>query len=229
AYSAHLEVFCGLSHRIAQFAELLEDAYQTSGQYLHQLLFGDMNTLAHSLARLSPKYCQDRFRWRSWGSTEAQWWFDHVLSTHRAPLPPGTPVPVAPITKPDDDQLVSEKPAGSKEVPAASSSTTVTGPDGTTTTTVAPLKESTQTNPHLEKFGTSVFPREVLRMAINPGFSEPWDLNQDNTLQNFYGLYKGKLDWTLLMGFECLSRHMGNENYLASDHKYLIVYLAYKD
>jgi hypothetical protein len=35
---------------------------------------GDLNTMAHSVARLSPTYCCDKFRWASLGSSEARFW-----------------------------------------------------------------------------------------------------------------------------------------------------------
>jgi hypothetical protein len=55
---------------------------------------GDLNTMAHGVARLNPFFCWGSMRWRSIGSTEAQvsicvisshefilqWWYDNVLS-----------------------------------------------------------------------------------------------------------------------------------------------------
>jgi hypothetical protein len=45
-----------------------------------QAILGDLNTMAHSVARLSPNYCCDALRWRSLGSSEAAWWQRYVLS-----------------------------------------------------------------------------------------------------------------------------------------------------
>uniref|UniRef100_A0A383VN26 Endonuclease/exonuclease/phosphatase domain-containing protein n=1 Tax=Tetradesmus obliquus TaxID=3088 RepID=A0A383VN26_TETOB len=45
-----------------------------------QAILGDLNTMAHSVARLSPNYCCDGMRWRSLGSSEAAWWQRHVLA-----------------------------------------------------------------------------------------------------------------------------------------------------
>jgi hypothetical protein len=45
-----------------------------------QAILGDLNTMAHSLARLSPNYCRDAMRWRSLGSSEAAWWQRYVLA-----------------------------------------------------------------------------------------------------------------------------------------------------
>lgn len=81
-YSAHLEVFCGLTGRIAQFSEILSHAIKKVDEFPHQLLFGDLNTMAHSIARLSPNYCCDQFRWKSLGYSEAEWWWKYVLSWH---------------------------------------------------------------------------------------------------------------------------------------------------
>ena len=38
--------------------------------------------MAHSIARLSPKYCRDIMRWRSLGTTEAEFWVDHLFDFH---------------------------------------------------------------------------------------------------------------------------------------------------
>jgi hypothetical protein len=43
-------------------------------------ILGDLNTMAHGVARLSPHYCCDAMRWRSLGSSEAAFWQRHVLS-----------------------------------------------------------------------------------------------------------------------------------------------------
>jgi hypothetical protein len=45
-----------------------------------QAILGDLNTMAHSVARLSPNYCCDGMRWRSLGSSEAAWWQRYVLA-----------------------------------------------------------------------------------------------------------------------------------------------------
>jgi hypothetical protein len=44
------------------------------------VILGDLNTMGHSVARLSPNYCCDRMRWGSLGSCEAAWWQRHVLA-----------------------------------------------------------------------------------------------------------------------------------------------------
>jgi hypothetical protein len=40
---------------------------------------GDLNTMAHGIARLSPNYCQDDMRWKTIGSTESEWFTKNVL------------------------------------------------------------------------------------------------------------------------------------------------------
>ena len=47
---------------------------------VHQMILGDLNTMGHGVARLSPRYCCDAMRWRSLGWYEAAWWHVHVLS-----------------------------------------------------------------------------------------------------------------------------------------------------
>ena len=48
--------------------------------YYHIAILGDMNTMAHGIARLSPNFCCDKMRFRNLGRTEAQFWEDAVLA-----------------------------------------------------------------------------------------------------------------------------------------------------
>lgn len=82
-YSAHLEVFCGMSDRVRQFADILRDARQMN--VVHQCICGDINTMANGVARLSPNYCRDTMRWRSIGKSEAEVWAEQVFSVNDVP------------------------------------------------------------------------------------------------------------------------------------------------
>jgi len=168
-YSGHLEIFCGMLGRISQFSEILADAYQNNKRIPHQIILGDFNTMAHGIARLSPKYCLDHMRWKSLGRTEAEFWSDHILSYH---------------------------------------------------------VEHGEINTHLKGLG---LPHSVLTNARNSGFFDPFDVTTDITLTNYWGLYQGKLDWVLLRGFHVLSKRLGNHDYSASDHKYLLVDVQFMD
>ncbi|KAL7749483.1 hypothetical protein RI367_005037 [Sorochytrium milnesiophthora] len=79
-YSAHLEVFCGLLARVAQISEILADATSNKSRFPCQVFCGDLNTMAHGIARFSPSYCNDGMRWRSLGTSEAEWLTDRVLT-----------------------------------------------------------------------------------------------------------------------------------------------------
>ncbi|KAF9422528.1 hypothetical protein BGZ94_008544 [Podila epigama] len=70
----------------------------------------------------------------------------------------------------------------------------------------------------------------VLHQARNPGFYDPWSARDDLTLHNpnFFGILKAKLDYTLLMNLRCVSREMGNHDYSASDHKWLLVEVEFE-
>lgn len=65
--------------------------------------------------------------------------------------------------------------------------------------------------------------------AVNPGFFDPFDVTHDVTLDNPkyrlgpLHLMTGKLDWVLLRGCRVLGQAMGNGDYEASDHKWLLV------
>lgn len=78
-YSLHLEVFCGIGARLHQFADVLQDS-TAPGRPARQIICGDLNTMAHSVARLSPNYCCDSFRWRTLGRTEARFWAHNVFA-----------------------------------------------------------------------------------------------------------------------------------------------------
>ncbi|KAJ1913883.1 hypothetical protein IWQ60_009040 [Tieghemiomyces parasiticus] len=215
-YSAHLEVFCGLSHRVCQFAEILDDAHRHQRQYPHQLLFGDLNTMAHSWARLSPKYCQDQFRWRSLGTSEPRWWYNHVLSVARPPLPGPTAATDGGLSS--DEKWATQAMISSPSPTEDLVSVSPTGHDDDIGAYDSPLAP----------YGPTVFPPDVQRMARNPGFQEPWDIDQDFTLRSLHGFYQAKLDWTFYTHFTCVGKHMGNDDYEASDHKYLALQLAYQ-
>jgi hypothetical protein len=73
-----------------------------------------------------------------------------------------------------------------------------------------------------------------LKDARNDGFYDPFDPYNDATLWNYWGLFQGnenvkkidklgKLDWTLFRHFHIEGKDMGNHDYRASDHKYLLV------
>lgn len=78
-YSLHLEVFCGITGRLRQFNDIFNDAKRHLTQYPSQMIFGDLNTMAHGIARLSPFFCSDSLRFRSIGYSEAQWWQKHIF------------------------------------------------------------------------------------------------------------------------------------------------------
>jgi hypothetical protein len=50
-------------------------------------------------------------------------------------------------------------------------------------------------------------------------------MTKDTSLHKYLGLFRGKLDWTLLRGFHVLAKGMDNHDFKASDHKllYLVV------
>ncbi|KAJ1950319.1 hypothetical protein FBU59_000738 [Linderina macrospora] len=87
AYSAHFECFTGIIGRVGQLSDLMHDSEQHAATLPHQLVFGDLNTFAHSLARLSPKYACDWYRWRTVGMTEPEWWLKNILSWYQSDGP----------------------------------------------------------------------------------------------------------------------------------------------
>jgi hypothetical protein len=68
------------------------------------------------------------------------------------------------------------------------------------------------------------FNTDVMTKARNPGFYDIWPLHHC-TLHNpaYFGLFKAKLDWTLLRNMVVVRRQVGNTDYELSDHQYLLV------
>jgi len=161
-YSLHLEVFCGIYSRIRQFADVLEYAKGQVHENCYQMIFGDLNTMAHGIARLSPRYCRDNLRFMSLGYSEAKWWQENVLD------------------------YVADSNERANDVIAR------------------------------------ILPGEEHRL-VNPYFFDPFSINKDTTLQGYCGIFCGKLDWTLLRGFQVIGKGMDNHGYSASDHKLLYV------
>lgn len=65
---------------------------------VHQAILGDLNTMGHGIARLSPSFCCDQMRFRSLGLTEAEFWERNVISQPDPRFQPdrdGNPVGVA--------------------------------------------------------------------------------------------------------------------------------------
>lgn len=102
-YCCHLEVFCGATHRVAQFSEIFADArrvvHEDEGspkEGAHEIsrrmmILGDLNSMGNGIARLSPNYCKDITRWLNIGWSEAEWWHYNVFSVRddgRDPIPP---------------------------------------------------------------------------------------------------------------------------------------------
>jgi len=81
-YCTHFEVFCGILGRISQFSEILADARVNSSNFKNQMILGDFNTMAHSIARLSSLYCRDHLRWKTIGMSEGDWLERNVLEFH---------------------------------------------------------------------------------------------------------------------------------------------------
>ncbi|KAI9029936.1 Endonuclease/exonuclease/phosphatase [Phycomyces nitens] len=195
-YSVHLEVFTGIIGRITSFSEVLEHA--SKQDIPNQLIFGDLNTMGHSIARLSPVYCRDRYRWASLGKTESGWWDDRLFGFH--------------ITQGDINTRL------------ARSCLFVLVP---TWLIDLGYRHYPRLMDWMSKAVGSGFDEATLRAARNPGFYDPWD-PEEVTLENpgYGGLFKAKLDWTLVRGMRVLRKGRGNLDYKASDHAYLWIEVA---
>lgn len=86
-YCCHLEVFCGISDRIYQFADILRDSRKKISRGLvHQVILGDLNTFGHGITRFAPFLCRDHLRFRTIGTSEARFWFENLFSVSESEL-----------------------------------------------------------------------------------------------------------------------------------------------
>lgn len=203
-YSVHLEIFCGIFGRLRQFSQILAHSRANLLQYPQQMILGDLNTMAHGLARLLPKYCCDSMRWRSVGWSEAEWWqrnlFDVLLPGDRT------------INCSSDRNYFlaahhhSKKPAEIKRNLAIEQE-------------IENEIEGVESNDIRNNTNSCIFTPEELRNLLNPHFFCPFPLASTRTVQ--MAGYSGKLDWMLLRGWRVLSFGTDNETYGRSDHKLL--------
>jgi hypothetical protein len=196
-YSLHLEVFTGITGRLLQFTDVLQDCSQP-GRPDRQVICGDLNTMAHSVARLSPTYCCDSFRWRSLGVTEARFWAHNLFAVTNSPE--AAQVVAAAY---EEDLL-----AGRRYKPSP------------------PLALALgASNARLAAYR---LPESLCAQCVNPGFVDPWCPDGDVTLNNatYLGLMQGKLDWLLVRNLRVVDKSMGNHLYECSDHKWLCVDVA---
>lgn len=187
------KVFTGIIGRIHNFSDIFEDAAKHAKEYPHQIIAGDLNTMAHSIVRLSTKYARDRYRILSLGDSESNWFDRHVMAVYRDPqheynlrlAGAGFPFCMAPI------RLVRFF-------------WRLLGPQV------------------FEWVGG--FDLETLKRARNPAFYDPWDPDEV-TLHNpeYFKLFKAKLDWTMVRCLDVRQKWIGNRDYSASDHAYLML------
>lgn len=101
-YCCHFEVFCGALTRVRQLGDCIADVQKilmraseeaeekTSSKVMPAFVIaGDLNTMAHNIVRLSPKYATDRMRVLSLGETEACWLQRKILSRGMGPVTQG--------------------------------------------------------------------------------------------------------------------------------------------
>ncbi|KAL4422229.1 hypothetical protein ABPG77_009704 [Micractinium sp. CCAP 211/92] len=251
AYNAHLEVFCGLLARIAQLSDIFADARaMADAGFQHQAILGDMNTMAHGIARLSPSYCCDHMRFRSIGMDEAVVWHRHVLPVADPRYAPdsssgsdatrpsaGSAGPASGVSvSGNGDAPASAQPGGSspsEAVLSAAADQRLAAPRAQQQQQQQQQQEKgapQPLNPRLLAWGLS---EQVAYDATNPGFFDPFDpkltVTLDNPKYRWFGLslMKGKLDWVLLRRLRPLSQAAGNDGYALSDHRWLAADVAF--
>ncbi|KAG7672843.1 hypothetical protein KSW81_001783 [Nannochloris sp. 'desiccata'] len=204
-YNAHFEVFCGMLARIAQLSDIFADTrHMIDSAFYHQVILGDLNTMAHGIARFSKNYCCDRMRFLSLGHDEAVMWEQNVL-------------------KVQDPRYL---PSHDADVDVATATNAGPRVEGSELTPSRP-----PVNSQLLRWGLDL---KYARDAVNPGFSCPFEASKTVTLDNpayklwGYSFMKGKLDWALLRRLRWIKKELGNLNYELSDHRWMLVEVQFE-
>lgn len=240
-YSVHLEVFCGIFGRLRQFSQILEHSRSNLATHPHQMILGDLNTMAHGLARFFPKYCCDAMRWRSVGWSEAEWWqrnlfavtpelagndgINQFLAAHHHPKKPNERIKNVQIEQEIEHEL-EENCANCEnfedcvdcedcELEKCEQFESKESHQDSHTTDRRDNQEPRTGTSRSE----SIFTQKELKNLINPYFFCPFPVSRSKTLE-MHG-YSGKLDWMLLRGWRVLAKGFDNEGYRRSDHKLL--------
>lgn len=162
--------------------------------YDHLAILGDLNTMAHGIARLSPSYCCDRMRFLSLGSDEAVFWKRYVLAVR-------DPRYDLPATVASDIDNVHEDSATLEAMP----------PPVNEQLKKWGLPETVARDALNPGFGCP-FPASSTVTLDNPTYKVLG-----------VSLMKGKLDWTLLRRCRVHKTDMGNLDFALSDHRWLAV------
>lgn len=228
-YSVHLEVFCGIFGRLRQFSQILAHSCRHIATHPHQMILGDLNTMAHGLARFLPKYCCDGMRWRSVGWSEAEWWQRNLfavtpeiagtneincfLAAHHHPSKPHE-------FKGEIANLIECELEDEIENGDGVESDTESEMDNVTESEMDNINE-TDTQPNNAKLQSKhpIFTPKELQTLINPHFFCPFPVSSSKTVE-MHG-YSGKLDWMLLRNWRVEGWGLDNEAYWRSDHKLL--------
>jgi len=81
-YSVHLEACAGIADRVRQFSVVLKDWTEQCDAIKPKaaIIAGDLNTLGHGLARISPVHCRDHYRFKTLFERESAWWQRNLFS-----------------------------------------------------------------------------------------------------------------------------------------------------
>ena len=209
--------------RIAQLSDIFADARSLLSQGIfHQVILGDLNTMAHGIARFSPHYCCDRMRFLSVGSDEAVVWERWVLSyaadakylLENDPPSGSTSLAEHEINEmaaaavgggatsslaPAVNNVIENDKSELKSLDKKETAVLNDGDDVDTSRSLTSPSSGTQSssvNPVLLKWGVA---REYARDALNPGFACPFPAASTVTLDNpAYRLFSGR--WSLMKG-----------------------------
>lgn len=221
-YSVHLEVFCGIFGRLRQFSQILEHSRRHLATHPHQMILGDLNTMAHGLARFLPKYCCDGMRWRSVGWSEAEWWQRNLFSVTPDICGKGMEGEDTDNHKHTDqthnqthiNYFLAAHHHPSKPKTILNSCEIEQEIEGELE------EESTNRSVHVTyNHKQPIFTIDELKNLINPYFFCPFPVSRSKTVE-MHG-YSGKLDWMLLRNWRVEAWGLDNEAYCRSDHKLL--------
>lgn len=239
-YSAHLEVFCGAADRAAQYADIVADSRRERGREMarwraggaaagapaptpRHAVLGDLNTMAHGVARLSPHYAQGALRWRTLGWTEGEWWERHVLWR------PGAATAGGDSDEEDDNDdpsvLAARRRLERWGVPKDAARSLLPNPGFACP---FPARHTVTLDNPIYRLPLPGWAGRLLLGARRGSGEQAQQQNQNQNQDRerwWLPLMAGKLDWVLLheRGFRVERAFSGNEDFAASDHAWLCV------
>ena len=219
-YSAHLEVFSTIPNRIHELSHIFQDIqeryplFDSNNNINPVLLFGDMNTVGHLVARAPIwSYSKGLYRWiLPPFATEPEIWHRFVLSRHVVPHDTRLAEREYSCTLPKVDGIA-RNPGLWDPWNVKKDVTLERGPGIHVDIWNGGLDENTSLALNRSSDG----------LDIHGSWSRKAILIWKRIQRRMGVLFWGKLDWTLVRGVHVVKKRVGNGKYMKSDHRWMML------